>query len=211
MENGLKLIVFGSTGSIGRELVNQALEQKRSVTAFARNPQKLEAASSDLQAFQGDVLDYEAVRKAVEGHDVVLVTLGAGRKGGVRAEGTQNIIRAMEATGVRRLIVQSTLGVGSSNGNLNFFWKRIMFGAFLKEAFADHVQQEAYVKESDLDWTIVRPGAFTDGPHTGQYRHGFSGADRSVTLKISRADVADFLLNQVESDTYSRKAVGLSY
>jgi hypothetical protein len=117
----------------------------------------------------------------------------------------------MEKAGIRRFICQTTLGVGDSQDNLNFFWKRIMFGIILREAFADHVNQENYIKQSRLDWTIVRPAAFTDGKRTGVYRHGFTASDKALTLKISRADVADFMLKQLADDTYLHKTPGLSY
>ena len=141
----------------------------------------------------------------------MLCTIGAGSKGNVRAEGTRNIIRAMEKNGVKRLICQSTLGAGNSKGNLNFFWKHIMFGMLLKQAYKDHELQENYVIQSKLDWTIVRPAAFTDGKRTGNYRHGFGPQEKGLTLKISRADVADFILNQVTQNTYLRKTPGQSY
>jgi putative NADH-flavin reductase len=117
----------------------------------------------------------------------------------------------MKKTGVRRLICQTTLGAGESWENLNFFWKYIMFGAFLREVFADHEKQENEVKQSHLDWTIVRPGAFVYGDRTGQYRHGFPSTDKTVKLKISRADVADFLLQQLTNDAYLHKTPSLSY
>ncbi len=207
----MKLLIFGSTGSVGRHVVNQALEQGHAVTAFTRDAAKVDIKHDNLEIVQGDVMDPEAVEKAVSGHDVVLCSLGAGRKGGVRAEGTRNIINAMAKAGVRRLICQSTLGVGDSRGNLNALWKYVMFGLLLRPAYADHVSQESYVRQSCLDWTIVRPGAFTDGERTGQYRHGFPGTDKTITLKISRADVADFMLKQLTDDTYLHKTPGLSY
>ncbi len=209
----MKLIIFGSTGSIGRELVRQALEQGHTVAAFARDPSKLDIQHTNLQVVQGDAMDLASVEKAVQDHEVVLCSLGAGRsrKGTIRSEGTRNLIRAMEKAGVRRLICQTTLGVGDSQGNLNFFWKYIMFGFLLREMFADHVLQENYVKQSHLDWIIVRPGAFTDGERTGQYRHGFPGTDKTTRLKVSRADVADFMLKQLTDDTYLHKTPGLSY
>ncbi len=86
-----------------------------------------------------------------------------------------------------------------------------MFGMLLCEAFKDHVAQEDLVAKSCLDWTIVRPGAFTDGDRTGTYRHGFPGSDKSTALKISRADVADFMLRQLTDSTYSHRTPGLSY
>ncbi|MGH9338855.1 MAG: NAD(P)-dependent oxidoreductase [Acidobacteriota bacterium] len=207
----MKLIIFGSTGSVGRLLVKQALEQGHTVTAFARDLTKVDIKHNNLQVVQGDVMDLASVEKAVQGHEAVLCSLGAGRKGTVRSEGTRNIIRAMEKAGVRRLICQSTLGVGDSRGNLSVFWKYIMFGLLLRPAYADHVSQENHVRQSRLDWTIVRPGAFTDGEHTGQYRHGFPGTDKTTKEKISRADVADFMLKQLIEGTYLHKTPGLSY
>ena len=207
----MKLLIFGSTGSIGRELVNQAVEQGHTVTAFARDPAKLDIKHTNLQVVQGDAMDLASVAKAVQDQEAVLCSLGAGRKGTVRSEGTRNIIRAMEEEGVRRLICQTTLGVGDSRGNLDFFWKYIMFGMLLRPMYADHVRQENYVKQSRLDWTIVRPGAFTDGKRTGDYLHGFPATDKSTKLKISRADVADFMLKQLIDDTYLHKTPGLSY
>ena len=206
----MKLVIFGSTGSIGHQLVVQVLEQGHTVTAFARNPEKLEIEHANLTVIQGDALDSASVEKAVDGQDSVLCSLGA-MKGTIRSEGTRNIVRAMEKAGVNRFICLSTLGVGNSRGNLNFFWKHIMFGILLRRAYADHVSQEDYVKKSRLDWTIVRPGAFTDGNRTGVYRHGFPSTDKTIQGKISRADVADFILKQLTDRTYLHKTPGLSY
>jgi putative NADH-flavin reductase len=150
-------------------------------------------------------------KKAVQGHDAVFCCLGAGRKGTIRSEGTRNIIQAMKKQHIKRLVCQSTLGAGDSKGNLDFFWKYIMFGWFLKEAFLDHEQQEVFVQGSDLDWTIVRPGALTDGKATGIYRHGFTGDAKALKLKISKADVALFMLRQLSTSQYLRKTPGISY
>ena len=207
----MKLVIFGSTGSIGHQLVVQALEQGHTVTAFARNPAKIETEHANLTAVQGDALDSASVEKAVDGQAAVLCSLGAGAKGTARSEGTRNIVRAMEKAGVSRFVCLSTLGVGSSRANLNFFWKHIMFGLLLRPAYADHVSQEDYVEESRLDWIIVRPGAFTDGNRTGVYRHGFPSTDKTIKGKISRADVADFMLKQLMDRTYLRETPGLSY
>jgi len=207
----MKLLVFGSTGSIGQQLVRQGLEQGHQVTAFARDPSKLAIRHDKLKVVQGDVMDLPSVEKAVQGQDAVLCSLGAGAKGMVRSMGTKNIIRAMEKAGVRRFVCQSSLGVGDSWGNLDLFWKYIMFRGILRQAYADHVSQEDHVRQSDTDWTIVRPAAFTDGNRTGEYRHGFPGNDKTTKLKISRADVADFMLKQLRHDEYLRKTPGLSY
>jgi putative NADH-flavin reductase len=207
----MNIVIFGSTGSVGRVMVRQALEQGHAVTAFARDPAKLGIEHPNLKIIQGDALDPSAVTSAVRGQDAVICALGAGAKGTIRSEGTRNIVRAMEHAGVRRLVCQSSLGVGESRGNLNFFWKYVMFGVLLRKAYADHVAQEDHVMKSRLDWTIVRPGAFIDGPRTGAYRHGFAPDDKAITHKISRADVADFMLKQLTDRTYLRKTPALSY
>ena len=210
----MKVIVFGATGSIGHQIVAQALEQGHEVTAFCRKPEALDAfKSANLRIFKGDVFDPKAVQLAVKGQEVVCIALGSGNKrtGTVRSQGTKHIIEAMKKHGVSRLICQSTLGTGESQGNLNFFWKYIMFGWFLKQVFLDHELQESYVMKSDLDWTIVRPGAFTDGPKTGNYQHGFAPNLRKLKLKISRADVADFILKQLNTKAYLHQTPGLSY
>ena len=118
----MKIVVFGSTGSIGKMVVEQALAANHHVTAFLRDPAKLSVAHPNLTLVKGDVMNIDDVKRAVEGHDAVVCTLGAGAKGNVRAEGTKNIIEAMNVSHVKRLICQSSLGVGDSRGNLNFFW-----------------------------------------------------------------------------------------
>lgn len=207
----MKVIVFGASGSIGRHLVGQALAGGHEVTAFRRSPPARPSDNPNLVYRQGDVLDADSVARAVRGQDAVLVALGAGRHGHVRAEGTRNIVRAMQADGPKRLICLSTLGAGDSREHLNFFWKRIMFGLLLRAAYADHQAQEAVVRESGLDWTLVRPGAFTDGDLTGEYRHGAPLPAQKLALKVSRADVAHFMLSALTGGRYLRRTPGLSY
>ncbi|ELS04526.1 putative NADH-flavin reductase [Xenococcus sp. PCC 7305] len=209
----MKLVIFGSTGTIGREVVEQALQQKHTVTAFTRNPSKLDLKNPNLRIFQGDVLDLPAVEQAVQGQDAVICTLGSGQKltGTVRSEGTRKIVKAMKTRGVQRFICQTTIGTGDSWGSLNFYWKYIMFGLVLRNVLADHEIQEQDVRQSGLDWTIVRPGAFVEGDRTGNYRHGFPGTDKTSKLKISRADVADFILKQLVDDSYLHQTPSLSY
>ncbi|MFE7743379.1 NAD(P)-dependent oxidoreductase [Nocardia sp. NPDC057455] len=206
----MKIAVFGATGTVGRLVVEQALREGHEVTAFTRSAASVTQRRDRLRVIEGDVLDTNSVQRAVQGQDAVLISLGNGRKGVVRAGGTEAIIGAMNRTGVKRLICQTTLGVGDSRGNLNFLWKYVMFGLLLRPAYADHVRQEEYVLASDLDWTIVRPSAFTDGPATGSYRRGFPSGERGLTLKIARADIAGFMIEQLTDTTYLRQAPGIS-
>jgi putative NADH-flavin reductase len=209
----MKLVIFGATGTVGRQVVEQALEQGHTVTAFARNLAKLDIQHPQLGFAQGDVMDASAVEQVIRGQDAVVCVLGAGKqlKSTIRSEGTRQIIQAMEKVGMRRLICLSTLGTGDSWGNLDFYWKYVMFGFILRQVFADHERQEALVRNSNLDWTLVRPGALTDGPRTGEYRHSFPSRDRAITLQISRADVADFILKQLSDQSSLYQAASLSY
>jgi len=207
----MKLLIFGASGSVGKQLVNQALNNGYMVTAFVRNTQNWPVQSeANLQLFAGDVLDLLAVEKAVKGQDAILCVLGDGKLGKIRAVGTKNIIDAMEKQNVSRFICQTTLGMGESYGNLNFLWKYVMFGMLLKKAFKDHAIQEQHILNSKLNYTIVRPSALTDGPQTDSYKIGFDGKYKGLQLKISRADVAKFMVQQIESANYSCQPVSIS-
>ena len=207
----MKLIIFGATGTVGIQLLKQSLQQGYEVTAFARNPEKLNSLPQvNLRIFKGDILNPKDAEDAMHNHDAVLCALGDGNKGKIRATGTKNIITAMQRKGIRRLVCQTTLGLGESQGNLNFFWKHIMFGLLLKKAFQDHQLQEQYLLASNLDFTIVRSSAFTDGEVTRNYKVGFDGNYKNLNLKISRADVADFMLQQLATRQYLRSAVSIS-
>lgn len=207
----MRTVVFGATGSVGKLAVEALLKDGHEVVAFARRPERLELDHPALTLHRGDATRLADVTAALEGAEAAVVALGAGasRKSRIRSQGTLTVIRAMQDTGVKRLICQSTLGAQESWSNLNFFWKRIMFGALLAPVFRDHELQEKLVEASGLDWTIVRPSAFTDGPATGAYREAFPASAR-LKLKISRADVAGFLARQVRDDSYLRRAVGIS-
>ena len=209
----MQLVIFGATGTVGRQVVQQALAQGHTVTAFARSLTKLDIQHPQLNLTPGDVLDASAVESAIQGQDAVVCVLGAGKnlKSTIRSEGTRQIIQAMKKVGLRRLICLSTLGAGESWSNLDFYWKYVMFGFILRQVFADHERQEALVRNSNLDWTLVRPGALTDGPLTGEYRHSFPSRDRSISLQISRADVADFILKQLADQSSLQRATSLSY
>jgi putative NADH-flavin reductase len=209
----VNLLIFGATGGTGRALVERALDQGHLVTALARKPTALAMKHGDLTVARGNVLDYGSVEAAVKGKDAVLSALGTKvlRKNTILSDGTRNIIGAMEKLGVKRFICESSLGVGDSKGQLGFLYNYILIPLFLRNIFADKEVQEKYIQQSRLDWIIVRPAALTNGPRTGVYRSGFGATDRSISGKISRADVADFMLKELTDNTYLRKTPGLSY
>ncbi len=208
----MKVIVFGATGNIGRLAVARTLDDGHQVTAFARRPENLEIDNPNLVRIAGDAFSPWDVASAIAGHDAVIITLGAGmsRKSLIRSAGTLNVIQGMQRHGVKRLICQSTLGAHESWSNLNFFWKRIMFGGLLRPVFKDHELQESLVRASGLDWTIVRPSAFDDGPETGGFIEDVKPSERKLKLKITRADIAAFLTRQLSDVSYRGRAVGIT-
>ncbi len=133
------------------------------------------------------------------------------RKNTTLSDGTRNIVQAMEKLGVKRFICESSLGIGESKGRLGFLYNYILIPLLLRNIFADKEIQERIVKDSMLDWVIVRPAALTNGPRRGVYRHGMNIGHWFFTAKISRADVADFMLKQLTDNTYLRKTPGVSY
>ena len=212
MQKSLSILVFGATGGTGRAVVDQALEAGHHVTAFVRTPSKLDRKHDRLKVLQGDATDNAAVRSAMPGHDAVFCALGAPARdrSGLRERGTAAILEAMEATGVRRLVCLSTYGIAETRDSLPFFLKYVVVPFYLARAFADHEAQEERVRASAVDWTLVRPTNLTDGPLTGDYRHGFPPTESGLKLKISRSDVAHFMLQQLDDRSYLRAAAGVS-
>ncbi|WP_062269139.1 NAD(P)-dependent oxidoreductase [Endozoicomonas arenosclerae] len=209
----MKLVIFGATGRTGIQLVKQALDQGHEVTALTRSSSRLEITHARLAKVEGDVLDVDDVEAVIAGQDAVLCALGAPPKDQsmLRKRGTDNIIKAMKQSGVNRLICLSSLGFGETRDILPFFLKYFIFPVILKHATRDHAEQETLIKESALEWTIVRPGNLVEGNKTGHYKHGFSNNEKPLALKISRADVADFMLKQLKDLSYLHKTPGLSY
>ena len=209
----MKLTVFGSTGGVGQHVVAQVLEAGHAVTAFTRKPAMMTQSHPDLTVMRGDVLDPVAVQRAVAGQDVVICTLGMPllNNDRLRTCGTANIVAAMEAVDVKRLVCLSSLGVSESRALLPLLYKILIFPTVMKRLLVDHAGQEALIAQSSLDWTVVRPGNFTRGERTGNYAHGFTPPDADLSFKISRSDVADFILRQLSDDTYRKRAPALSY
>lgn len=209
----MNVIVFGATGGIGRALVAQAVAEDHRVTAFVRAGGQTGELPANATIVTGDVTDPDAVREAIKGHDAVLCALGAplSSKAHVRARGTANIVTAMHSGGVRRLICVSALGVGDSRDMLPWSYKYVLIPLFMRKLYADHALQEQHITQSGLDWTIVRPGVLNDGPRTGTYRIGFTSEERPSSSKISRADVADFMIRELTANVHLHGTPCLAY
>lgn len=209
----MKLLVFGASGGTGRQLLKQALDEGIGVTAFVRDATRIrDIQHPKLAVVSGDVLNMEDVGRAVAGHDAVLCAIGAGpKRSTIREQGTRIVIEAMEAANIKRLVCLSSFGVGDSRADLSFFTRHVVVDIFLRHAFADHERQEVVVKNCALDWTLVRPPHLKDGEHTRTYQHGLKLAYGDIKGWISRSDLADFMLKQLEDDRYIRQAPRVSY
>jgi len=206
----MKLAVFGATGKTGVELVKQALDKGHTVTAFVRDPARLAIEDKRLTLLTGDVFDPAAVTQAVKGQDAVICALGAGsdlKKTTVRTTGTANIINSMREHRVQRLMVVTAMGVGESWNTLSLF-NKLFFATLLKSSRDDHESQEAVVRESGLDWTIIRPSSLKDTPKTGDYDFGEN--IMASTSVISRADVADLMIKELAHNELIGKAVTIT-
>ncbi len=203
----MRVALFGATGGTGMQVLERALTAGHRVKALARDPAKL-SAREGLTVVQGDVLDQSAADACVEGADAVICVLGT-KPGNepIEARGTERILAAMAKHGVRRLIAVSSMGVGDSIDQINLAF-RIIMNLTLKRIMQAKEEQERLIMASDTDWTIVRPGGLTDGPHTGAYK---AGTDKSIRAqRVSRADVADFVLKQLNDDRYVRQTPAVS-
>lgn len=208
----MRIAIFGSTGGTGRELVGQALERGHDITAFARSPMKISLLMDYITVIRGDVLeDLDRVEKTVKRADAVLIALGTDlihRRHPVESEGTRNIISAMKAQGVRRLVCESAFGVAESRENMSPALSRTM-NMILGPIMDDKERQEALIRESELQWVIVRPVILSRGSLTGVYRIG-EHLEPKMTARISRADVAHFMLNQLDHERNTGRALTIT-
>ena len=211
-EGNMNVAIFGATGRTGQVVVEEALKRGHTVVAFARDPEKIAVDHENLRVVAGDVLDPTTVEQAIEGQDAVVSVLGAGLgRTKLRTEGTRQIVRAMEHTGVKRLVSMSIFGLGDSGDALPVLWKLVIKPLILRNAYRDHAGQEAVVTASNLDWTITRPVSLRDWDPTGQYQQGSTQAMNGITLKIAVTDLARFTLDQLTSDRYLNQTPAITY
>lgn len=204
----MKLIVFGASGGVGQEVVSQALFADHHVTAFVRNPDKLSVQHLNLDVVQGDGLDEDAVSSAIKGHDAVICCVGNRGLGAttLMSEITRHIISGMTQNGLQRIGYVASAGIhkelkGISGSLVSFI---------LRNVLADHRRAYDLLRESQLQWTIARPMQLTNGEMKSTYRESLTGI-ASQGQKISRSDVAHFLLKSLADESYINQSVGLVY
>jgi putative NADH-flavin reductase len=225
MEDDMKLTIFAATGGIGSQLLTQAIAGGHDVTAVARNPQNLPTTQARIVTADLAAPESASLQSAVDGTDAVLSGLGARSKAeaGIAWQGTRAIIQAMQVAGVRRIVVVSAAPIGTvpsparpdppkhdpGDGIVMRNLAYPIVRAAFRENYADLARMEDLLRESDLDWTVVRPVRLTGKPLTGKYRTAF-GQNVRHGLLISRADVAHYMLGAIDRPETFRQTVGIA-
>ncbi|MGD0878111.1 MAG: NAD(P)H-binding protein [Anaerolineales bacterium] len=211
----MKLTIFGASGATGRQLMQQALAAGNQVVAYVRSPARIPSSQTGLTVIQGELTDPIALGCAIHGADVVISLLGPRPGEDLHnqplAHGMQAILSAMYANGVRRLIISSTPSVTDPNDlpDLQFKLLVAIIKTTIRPAYEEIVAVVREVRTSDLDWTIVRVSMLSNLAGTGSIRAGYLGM-RQVGTKRTRADLARFMLAQVQDVTWLRKAPAIS-
>lgn len=208
----MKLSIFGGTGRTGQHLVSQALSLDHEVTVLVRTPSKVTVGDDRLTVIEGDVTDASRVEEAVQKAEVVLSVLGptSNKPEYLVSQGMRNIIDAMNKQGIRRLVASAGAGVADPNDEPKLINKLIglLVRTFSRYVYEDMVRTVDLIRGSDLDWTIVRVPMLTDDPPTGDVKAAYVG--KGMGSRLSRADLAAFMLQQVEDKTYLRQAPAVS-
>ena len=221
----MKLTIFAATGGIGRQALEQAVAAGHDVTAVVRNPNKLSGEAVRIVTADLAAADPAVLESGVAGADAVLSGLGprSTSDAGIASQGTRAIIQAMQATGVRRIVVVSAAPIGTvpSPGRPkpprhdpgDGFLMRHLFShvarTLFREHYADLALMEDILRDSGLDWTVVRPPRLTDKPLTGSYRTAYGQNLRGGWL-VSRADVAQLMLRVLEQPETIKQAIGIA-
>jgi putative NADH-flavin reductase len=206
-KTSMRLFILGATGGIGRALTNQAIDRGHAVTAFVRSPEKLGAPRDGVTVRKGDPRSADELRAALRGHDAVLSALGPPGPGRttIHRDCARSTVEAMQHAGVGRLLIVSAAVLFEGQGFL--YW--LLRNTLLRNIAEDTSAMERVVMASGLDWTIARPPRLSNGKLTGRYAIE-EGRMPSGGPMVSRADVAHFLLDELERPTHVRRMVGMA-
>lgn len=209
----MNILILGAAGATGRLCVDECLARGHKVGAFVHNS-ALRNAGERLQAVRGDLRNRADIAIALEGRDAVVSTFAGStpmRRFPDIVEAFSSLVHEMEAQGPQRLVYLSFLGVPAGRHQLGWFGRNVVSPFVLRNVAADHATKEAVLKRSSLEWVIVRPPRLANGPATGHYRCGEDIRADTIIPTISRADLAGFLIDQVENPRFVRKTPAIMY
>ncbi len=209
----MKILIIGATRGIGKALLETALEDKFDITVLARIPEKITVSHPQLRVVKGDVLEAESLEAVAIGQDAICSCIGVPitfKPVDLFSKAAHNILVAVKQNPGQKYIAVTGIGAGESKGHGGFLYDKIFKPLLLKNIYADKDREEELVKGSGVDWMIVRPAGLTNGKLTGKY-HIFNDLKGVTAKRISRLDVADFILKQLKNPTQFGKTPLLTY
>lgn len=208
-----QIVVLGANGGIGNQAVVQALAAGHQVTAILRTPSNLTIQHPNLNIIQGDVMQARSLDEHLRGKDVIVSAIGKNsvKKTTLYSQGAKNLIEAMERTGIKCafFISASGLDVNPTHTLLVRLATKYILQVILRNMYADQRVMENIIKKSYIDWTIVRPPKLLDKPQTGTYRIS-TNSFLNNGLSISRADVAHFIIHNLNNEAIINKTVEIA-
>jgi len=206
----MNIVIFGASGKTGTFLTNQALTAGYQVTAYVRKAGSIMQQHPNLRVVVGNLNDDSKLKEAISGAHACISTLGGNsltKHSPEIVSGIDHIVTLLEQEGVKRFIYLSSLGAGESRFIMSWFIRFFIADIMLRVPLSDHTTNEKRIEKSKLQWTLVRPAGLTNGPKTGRLKHGSKNTVLKGTPQISRANVASFMLEQLNDITYLNKGV----
>jgi len=208
----MKVLVIGATGGTGRHALRKLLERGHEVTAWARSPAAVTERNDRLRVVVGEARDAGSIERAIAGQDAVLVAFGARslKKDDVQEVLYRHLVAAMKHHGVKRVVNLSALGLNNDQAvTSSLFFKYFFRPVFLRHIWVDKQRAELMLTSSDLDYVNVQPGRLLDSPARGSVRASLDG--RGLEPSMTREDLAEFMVEQLNSDSWLRKSVIIGY
>ena len=209
----MKILIIGASRGIGKALMEEALKDGHKVRVLARHPDRLESTDSRLDLVQGDVRDLQSVNEAAQDMEIVCSCIGVPitfKAVDLFSVAAANLVKVVGQQPTLKLIAVTGIGAGDSKGHGGFLYDRIFKPLFLKSIYEDKDREEEIIATGDIDWLIVRPAGLTNGPRTGNYRI-INDLEGTTAKRISRRDVADFILCQAAQPSHFGKTPLITY
>ncbi len=199
-----RIFLVGGTGGVGLCFLQRALDEGHNVKLYARNPDKNAISNANLEVIKGKLDDVDSMREGMKECDIVVLTAGVMSKkpDSTISQGAKRLIQAAEATGIKRFVAVTSLGLGDSWNQALLSFRYLIVPLFISGSFADKELEERYIMDSDLEWIIIRPARLLNKEPKYKYRYGMS---KNIKGRVAREDVAHFMMTQLDDDRFVRK------
>lgn len=209
----MNFLLLGASGSVGRRILEQGLARGHRIRAQTRDAARLPDQPAGIEVVTAEPTDAAALSRLVAGQNAVVMALGAapGRPTTLFSDVTAKLCEAMTAAGVKRLVVITGVGAGETRGHGGFVYDRLIYPLFTRPIYEDKDRQERIIRESALDWVIVRPAPFHATAGSRPFQAVTDVRPGTVLRRVTRGEVAAFVLDQLNSDRYLRKSVFIGH